>query len=105
MDALVSNTELGSIIAQSTSGVASEALDVVRSQGVGMDNFIARLSNRVLRRDVTELPAGPPLLIEAQLALPAPTPDCRTSLSLPRSVRTRRRLVRRAALLRWAHSM
>ena len=75
MDALVSNTELGSIIAQSTSGVASEALDVVRSQGVGMDNFIARLSNRVLRRDVTELPAGPPLLIEAQLALPAPTQE------------------------------
>ena len=56
MDALVSNTELGSIIAQSTSGVASEALDVVRSQGVGMDNFIARLTNRVLRRDVAELP-------------------------------------------------
>lgn len=75
MDALVSNTELGSIIAQSTSGVASEALDVVRSQGVGMDNFIARLTNRVLRRDITELPAGPPLLIEAQLALPSATAE------------------------------
>jgi len=74
MDALVANTELGSIIAQSTSGVASEALDVVRSQGVGMDNFIARLTNRLMRRDLAELPAGPPLLIEAQLALPAPAP-------------------------------
>jgi hypothetical protein len=72
MDALVANTELGSIIAQSTSGVASEALDVVRSQGVGMDNFIARLANRVLRRDPAELPPGPPLLIDAHLALPAP---------------------------------
>ena len=50
MDALVANTELGSIIAQSTSGVASHALDSVRSQGVGMDNFIARVTNRVLRR-------------------------------------------------------
>jgi hypothetical protein len=72
MDALVANTELGSIIAQSTSGVASEALDVVRSQGVGMDNFIARLANRVLRRDPAELSPGPPLLIDAHLALPAP---------------------------------
>jgi hypothetical protein len=75
MDALVANTELGSIIAQSTSGVASEALDAVRSQGVGMDNFIARLASRVMRRDLEELPAGPPLLIEAQLALPAPAND------------------------------
>jgi hypothetical protein len=55
--------------------VASEALDVVRSQGVGMDNFIARLANRVMRRDMAELPSGPPLLIEAQLALPAADGD------------------------------
>ena len=71
MDALVANTELGSIIAQSTSGVASEALDVVRSQGVGMDNFIGRLANRMMRRDPAELPAGPALLVAGQLALPA----------------------------------
>lgn len=70
MDALVANTELGSIIAQSTSGVASEALDAVRSQGVGMDAFIAKLANRILGRDLESLPAGPPTLIEAQLALP-----------------------------------
>jgi hypothetical protein len=79
MDALVSNTEIGGIIAQSTSGVASEALDAVRSQGVGMDNFIARLTNRVLRRDPAELPAGPTLLIEAQLALPGPVHDTTAS--------------------------
>ena len=72
MDALVANTELGSVIAQSTSGVASHALDSVRSQGVGMDNFIARVTNRVLRRHEAELVAGPPRLIEAQLALPSP---------------------------------
>jgi hypothetical protein len=71
MDALVANTELGSIIAQSTSGVASEALDAVRSQGVGLDNFIGRLANRVMRRDPKELPAGPALLVQDQLALPA----------------------------------
>ena len=72
MDALVANTELGSVIAQSTSGVASHALDSVRSQGVGMDNFIARVTNRVLRRQEAELVAGPPRLIEARLALPSP---------------------------------
>jgi hypothetical protein len=75
MDALVANTELGSIIAQSTSGVASEALDAVRSQGVGLDNFIGRLANRVMRRDPEALPPGPPLLVQDQLALPAGEPD------------------------------
>ena len=74
VDALVQNTEMGSIIARSTSGVASEALDAVRSQGVGMDNFIARVTNRVLRRDPAELPAGPDLLVEDRLALPAGDP-------------------------------
>lgn len=72
MDALVANTELGGIIARSTSGVASEALDVVRSQGVGVHNFIARVVNRAMRREQSELPPGPPLLIDAQLALPSP---------------------------------
>ncbi|MFZ4517674.1 MAG: hypothetical protein ACOYOP_04775 [Microthrixaceae bacterium] len=71
VDALVGNTELGSIIAQSTSGIASEALDAVRSQGVGLDNFIARMANRVLRRNPAELPPGPTLLVDQQLALPA----------------------------------
>ena len=70
VDALVANTEMGGIIARSTSGVASEALDAVRSQGVGLDNFIARVTNRVLRRDPAELPRGPRLLVEDQLALP-----------------------------------
>jgi hypothetical protein len=74
VDALVQNTEMGGIIARSTSGVASEALDAVRSQGVGMDNFIMRMTNRVLRRDPAELPAGPDLLVSDQLALPAGEP-------------------------------
>jgi hypothetical protein len=70
IDSLVRNTEIGSLIAQSTSGIAGEALDVVRSQGVGLDNFLNRWANRVLRRDPIALPAGPPLLIEiAPLAL------------------------------------
>jgi len=76
IDSLVRNTEIGSLIAQSTSGLAGEALDVVRSQGVGLDNFLNRWANRVLRRDPVALPAGPPLLINiAPLALPSGRTD------------------------------
>ena len=59
IDSLVEQTELGTIIARSTSGVASEVLDVVRAQGVGLDDFVARWVNRVLRRTSAEWPAGP----------------------------------------------
>jgi hypothetical protein len=63
IDALIEQTELGTIIARSTSGVASEVLDVVRAQGVGLDDFIARWVNRVLRRSSTDSPVGPPALV------------------------------------------
>ena len=60
IDSLVEQTELGTIIARSTSGVASEALDVVRAQGVGLDDFVARWVNRILRRKTDDWPVGPP---------------------------------------------
>ena len=63
IDALMEQTELGSIIARSTSGVALEVLDVIRAQGVGLDDFFARLVNRLLRRQSDELPLGPPALV------------------------------------------
>lgn len=63
IDALVEQTELGTIIARSTSGIASEVLDVIRAQGVGLDDFFARLVNRLLRRSSNELPLGPPTLV------------------------------------------
>ncbi len=74
IDSLMTETELGSIIAQSTSGVASQALDSVRSQGVGLDGFISRWANRLTRRDPAELPAGPPLLVDQPRALPPADP-------------------------------
>ncbi|MGI9579297.1 MAG: hypothetical protein ACR2OH_13945 [Microthrixaceae bacterium] len=67
VDKLIQETELGSIIASSTTGVASEALDAVRRQGVSLDNVVARVANRVVRRDIDELPPGPPLLVEAEV--------------------------------------
>jgi hypothetical protein len=70
IDALVEHTEIGTIIAKSTSSVAMEALDVVRSQGVGLDDFVARWVNRILRRDPAKLPLGPPLLVSGNQQRP-----------------------------------
>ncbi len=58
-DALVEQTDLGAIIAASSSGVAGEALDAVRSQTVGLDEFIARWIGRLRRRPYSG-PPGPP---------------------------------------------
>jgi hypothetical protein len=63
IDTLVQHTELGSIIARSTTGVLTELLDVVRSQGVGLDDFTLRWANRLIGRKVADLPLGPPLLV------------------------------------------
>ncbi len=73
IDALMEKTELGSIIARSTTGVASEILDVIRAQGVGLDDFFARWVTRILRRDPNGLPLGPPTLVESTPVLPALT--------------------------------
>jgi hypothetical protein len=64
IDALVEHTELGSIIARSTTGVLTEILDVIRAQGVGLDDFILRWANTLIgrRKRVANWPVGPPLL-------------------------------------------
>jgi hypothetical protein len=68
IDALVEQTELGSIIARSTTGVLTEVLDVIRSQGVGLDDFILRWGNRLVGRGrrIADWPEGPPLLVERE---------------------------------------
>jgi hypothetical protein len=65
IDSLVEQTELGSIIARSTTGILTEVLDVVRAQGVGLDDFILRWGNRLVGRGkkVAGWPKGPPLLV------------------------------------------
>ncbi len=73
IDALVEQTELGTIIARSTSGVASEVLDSVRAQGVGLDDFVARFVNRILRRSSADWPAGPPALVGSPDSASGPT--------------------------------
>jgi anaerobic glycerol-3-phosphate dehydrogenase len=69
IDKLMEQTELGTIIARSTTGVASEVLDVIRAQAVGLDDFFARWMNRILHRSPEQLPLGPPSLVT-----PAPMP-------------------------------
>jgi hypothetical protein len=71
IDSLVEHTELGSIIARSTTGVLTEILDVVRAQGVGLDDFILRWGNRLVgrRKRLAEWPDGPVLLVEPKAAL------------------------------------
>jgi len=64
MDALVEETDLGAVIAQSSGGIASEALDAARSQAVGLDKFIDRWVGRALRRKHPG-PAAPPTLLDA----------------------------------------
>jgi len=61
MDALVEQTDVGAVIARSSGGAASEALDAARSQAVGLDQFIDRWVQRGLRRK-HPAPAGPPAL-------------------------------------------
>ncbi len=70
IDSLVEQTELGSIIARSTTGVVTEILDVIRAQGVGLDDFIFRWGNRLIgrRARVSTWPEGPPLLVEPKAA-------------------------------------
>ena len=69
IDALVEQTEIGSIIARSTTGVLTEVLDVIRAQGVGLDDFVFRWGNRLVgrRRKIADWPDGPPLLVSPKV--------------------------------------
>ena len=61
VEALVEQTDFGEIIAKQTSGVASNALDAVRSQSVSLDGAIDRGAWRLVRRN-TPRPPAPELL-------------------------------------------
>src|SRR5262249_45091140 len=50
MAEVLDKTELSAILTRSSSTVFSEGVDLLRSQAVGLDNFIARWMNRLLGR-------------------------------------------------------
>jgi hypothetical protein len=68
LDAIVGRTDLGAVIAQSTGGMASDAVDLVRRQGVGLDGFVARWAVRLRGQRLRDAPLGPPLLLEQMQA-------------------------------------
>jgi hypothetical protein len=63
--ALLDRTELSSIVARSSTTIFSEGIDLVRSQAVGLDGFLARWADRLMRRGTARpaAPLGPPLLV------------------------------------------
>ena len=61
MERLVEQTDLGAIIARSTGGLATQALDTMRSGAVGLDQRIDRWVTRLLRRK-NPGPLAPPAL-------------------------------------------
>ena len=77
IDALVEQTDLGAVIARSSGGVATGALDVVRSQTVGLDEFLARWVGRLRRHTYTGPPGPPDRLRLAAWAMTAPAGECR----------------------------
>jgi hypothetical protein len=66
VDALVERTDLGAVIARSSGGMGAEALDAVRSQAVGLDQFVDRWVQRLLRRK-HPAPSAPSALLPAQV--------------------------------------
>jgi hypothetical protein len=64
IDQLVGRTELGGILVQSTGSIATRGLDFVRAQGVGLDGWLNRWVDRILRRKPGSTPDGPPLLVQ-----------------------------------------
>jgi len=59
VDALLDRTEIRSVLSRSSSTIASEGIDLVRSQAVGLDDFIARWVSRLRRRSYSGPPALP----------------------------------------------
>jgi hypothetical protein len=68
INAVLGKTEFSALLTRSSSTVFSEGIDLLRSQAVGLDNFIARWADRVLGRGTRRprAPLGPRLLVSAQ---------------------------------------
>jgi hypothetical protein len=59
VEAIVQRIDLGGVIRESTAGVGAEAVDALRSQGIALDAFSAKLVDRILfRRKPRRLEVG-----------------------------------------------
>jgi hypothetical protein len=70
VNSLMERTDLGPIITPARAPVVSEAIDGVRSAGVGLDSFVHRWADRVFRRPAGRR-SGPPLLVSNEERAPA----------------------------------
>ena len=64
VNAVARRARIGELVAESSGDVAGSALDLGRRQAVALDTLLARSINRVLGRDASNLPDGPPALTE-----------------------------------------
>jgi hypothetical protein len=67
INALVERAGIEEIVARSSNSIASQGVNLVRSQAVGLDDFIARWVNRLRRRGYAGPPALPGLQAEPSL--------------------------------------
>jgi hypothetical protein len=67
INALVERAGIEEIVARSSNSIASQGVNLVRSQAVGLDDFIARWVNRLRRRGYDGPPALPGLQVEPSL--------------------------------------
>ena len=66
VNAIVDRVDInGRVIMQSTTGIATRTLDAARSTGVGLDQFVNRWVDRVLRRPRGTASGGPARLVAA----------------------------------------
>ena len=63
---MLERTEIAALISRSGTAVAGRTLDLVRSQGVGLDRFVHRWVDRLLRRSSAGVAGRPVLLLPPQ---------------------------------------
>ena len=66
IDALIEQTHMGSLVARSGGAVAARAADIIRRHGVDLDSWVHRWADRLLRRNGSSQPSGPPVLLHDQ---------------------------------------
>lgn len=69
MAGVLDKTELSAIVTRSSTTIFSEGIDLIRSQAVGLDNFLARWADRLLSRGTKRpaAPLGPPASLNPQV--------------------------------------
>ncbi len=66
VNAVARRARIGELVAESSGDVAGSALDLGRRQAVALDTLLARSINRVLGRDASTMPDGPPTLTNTE---------------------------------------